>query len=66
MSDTEWGALHARVTKEEQAKARRRAGQLNITLANYIRRAVENEIENNHLGGENGRADGKSVSVQDE
>lgn len=49
MTENEWGALHARVPKEEQDKARLRAAQLGMTVAEYIRQIVTFDIKHEIL-----------------
>jgi len=46
---TEWGRLHARVTKEEQDKVRLRAAELGMGIAEYLRTVVFDEIATRHL-----------------
>jgi hypothetical protein len=42
-------ALHAQVTEDEQHKARLRAAELGMSIANYVRKLVQADIENEWL-----------------
>ena len=46
---SEWGRLHARVTKEEQDKVRLRAAELGMTIAEYVREVVFDEMATRRL-----------------